>query len=375
MKKKGNFGIGLVIIALGFLFLIFGSSFVESSTKHSNTGVYYNSTSGSNYLLELHNLTLGRQRIAVESYPNLEVGSPEEKDVVFQSSSIKLLSNFLTKTDFEVRIPVKPDECIEYLLFYTSPDIESLSNDVIVTVNNDSVYVGRLDFTDIPILIPVPNNVSGNVLTVKVYVDKPRFFQVWKWNSLYLKNNKIVEVVRKKDNSEQSFRFYVLNPSLESLYVNLLVDCADSERGSTLEVLVNNYSLSKFSFDCEHLHNSKTISVPLNIVGRDNKITFRTDGYLKFSYNIKKVFFNDKFVYTFNLNNYNDIVDVVVRGDFDKETIDIKVNGHLMELDRNEIKSILPYLRIGVNQIEFLSKPLDIKEFYVEKVDWYYDED
>jgi hypothetical protein len=58
-------------------------------------------------------------------------------------------------------------------------------------------------------------------------------------------------------------------------------------------------------------------------------------------------------------------------GDFDKEIIDIKLNSQIMSLRRDEIKSIIQYLRFGTNELKILTKPVEIKEFIIEKNEFY----
>jgi len=40
-------------------------------------------------------------------------------------------------------------------------------------------------------------------------------------------------------------------------------------------------------------------------------------------------------------------------------------------LRRDEVLSIFPYLKLGVNQVRFLTKPLEIEEFVIEKAEYY----
>ena len=57
---------------------------------------------------------------------------------------------------------------------------------------------------------------------------------------------------------------------------------------------------------------------------------------------------------------------------YKKKTIDIRLNGQTMELDRDEIKSIIPYLRFGTNELKILTKPVEIKELIIEKNEFLY---
>lgn len=59
-------------------------------------------------------------------------------------------------------------------------------------------------------------------------------------------------------------------------------------------------------------------------------------------------------------------------GDFDKSVVDIKINNQQIVLVRNEIKSILNYLRIGTNEIKILNDKVEFKELVIENDRWNY---
>ena len=115
------------------------------------------------------------------------------------------------------------------------------------------------------------------------------------------------------------------------------------------------------------------MNVPLSILKNQgaNSIIMETEGYYKVAYSLNKIYFNDKDVYKFTINSFNDIVDVIIYGDFDKNVIDLRLNSQTFSLARDEIKSIIPYLRFGTNELRILTKPVEIEELIVEKNEFY----
>ena len=161
---------------------------------------------------------------------------------------------------------------------------------------------------------------------------------------------------------------------LERAYIEIVVSCDEVvEISHSIKIKVNDYIISDSNPLCTSKNSRISADIPLTVLkSSKNRIEFQTEGYYKMAYSFNKIYFNDEETYKFNINNFNDIIDVVMYGDFDKEVIDIKLNGQTMALKNDEIKSIIPYLRYGKNELIFLTKPVEIEEFIIEKNEFAY---
>jgi len=377
--KKGDIEVGIGIIILAFLFLLSGIFVDNSGTNNSNLKSNYNNTNNSMILFHLTNTIIGKQNKISEGFPNIEVGSPYETNVVYQTSSFALTANFLMHNIYQILLPLRKNYEIDHYLVYAKLNKSNGDDNVIVKINGLEGYKGNFKSTDIPIILtPVnsttitQNNKTKIVNKITFEINKPKFYQIWKWDDYTIKNLKIAEVAKKTNQKEKTFQFYVNKKNLERVTLGLTVDCADSETNNGLSIYVNNYSLYTISFNCQGRYSSKTLEIPLNILKNNNILTFKTNGYYKISYLINKIYYNNVSTYYFNINNFNSIVDVIMYGNFDQETLDLKINNKLVTLHRGETISILKYINYGVNRIYILDLPINIKNLYIQGINYYW---
>jgi len=371
--KKAVSEIGIGIMIMGVLLLL-GGIFNDSSF---DSGSKYKPTDGDdkydneNFLWYLNNTNLGRQVRETESFPNIELGSREKSDIIYIGNSFRLVSNMFSKNELEFDLSFAEPEDVSYILVYFKMDRLSGENPIIVNYNGRQVLKTLAKKSDLPLKIPVKINNPKNFTSMKISLEleKPPFYSLFNWNKVEFTDFKVLEVAEDKSNRDREFNFQIQNKEfLERVYIDLLVDCDNTNKVSdAIKVTVNDYIILNNNPDCRSKNTKITGSIPLNILNDEkNTVIFETDGFYKVGYGINKVYFNDKKNYKFNMNSYNGIGDVVMYGDFDRSYLDLRINSQTISLRRNEIKPILQYLRLGVNEIKILNDKVNIEELIIE---------
>ncbi len=388
VNKKASAQIGFGIMILAVLLLLGGlfvdsdkDSYIKAKNSNVNSDSSYNSGLPDNsYLFYLNETDIGRQKKVTESFPNIELGSKIEYNTVYIGNTFRLHANLFTKSIYGFDVYFSEVENVNNLMIYFTPERFFGSNDLVVKVNGREVIRTQARTNDLPIIIPkaflnsVNNSDSTNPLArITFELDKPKWYQIWKWNKFEVSELKVVEEKQDKENNQREFNFQVNDAFLENAYVDLAISCEDvKERSEAIKVEVNGYIISNHNPSCTSRYSKITANVPLNILSNEkNTLKLETTGYYKVAYSINKVYYNDQDVYKFTINSFDDIIDVVMYGDFDKDVIDLRLNGKTMSLNRDEIKSIVSYLRFGTNELKILTKPVEIKEFVIEKNEFY----
>jgi hypothetical protein len=376
-KAVNEVGVGIIIMAL-LLFL--GGVFIDSSVSSSDTNNNFESNE-ENILWKIENTNLGRQVKETESFPNMELGSREKVDIVYIGNSFRLNSNMFAKNVYEFDLTFKDPEDVTSILIYFNIDRVRGDNPIIVKYNGVQVMKTLAKSSDLPLSLPIRINNPENFTSMRVSfeVEKPAFYSLFNWNKIDFSGFKIAQVSEDLSNKNREFNFQIENDDfLENVYIDLLIDCDEVKIVSeAIKVTINGYIILNNNPNCQSSNSKISGNIPLNILNSDdgiNTILFETEGYYKVGYGINKVYFNDKKNYKFSLNNFNGVGDVIMFGDFDKSIIDIKINNHQINLVRNEITSILDYLRLGTNEIKILTDKVEIEELTIENDKWnYYD--
>ncbi len=383
-SKKGFNQVGIAIIAMAVLLLlggIFTSDDGGTSPNYNNyydynspDGIGYNVTNP-NYLFYLSDTTIGRDEKKVMTSANIELGSKKEYNTIYIGNNFLLNANPFTANSYSVDVNIRDvDEINGFLLYFKT--IRSGGN------ANLKVYLdGRLmsnnlarDF-DIPIYLNAYDLDNKSMVRITFQLEKPKWYQIFNWNKLEIDNLKVVEERENRDNKVRDFTFLTDFLNLDRVYMDLSISCENTKEVSEpIKVIVNGQIISNDNVDCSKRNNVKLVEIPLEVLDAsgNNKLEFQTDGYYKIAYALNKIYYNDQDLYLFNLNSFNDIIDVIIRGDFDKDVIDLRINSQTISLTRDEIKSVLPYLRYGVNEIKILTKPVEIKELIIEKNEFIY---
>lgn len=381
-KAINEVGIGIIVMAL---LLFVGAIFFDSPTTNQKQSFLQDKTNSnnidsqnnidSNYLFYLSEIDIGRQKKVTESFPNIELGAKEENNVIYVGNSFRLIANPFTKNSKTMNVNIRNPTEITELLIYFNPERASGDNELIIKFGNTEVSRTLARSSDIPIKVPVNiKNRNISYIPITFELEKPKFYSVFNWNKLDISELKIIEVRRDESNNFRDFDFTLNKEFLERLSIDLVISCDKvTETSEPIKVILNGYIIGNQNPNCLSRNNKMSINnVSLNVLGDVNRLIFETEGYYKVAYSINKIYYNDQETYKFNINSFNDIIDVVMYGDFDKDIIDIRLNGQTMTLGRDQVKSIVQYLRYGTNELIFLTKPLEIKEFIIERNEFSY---
>lgn len=310
------------------------------------------------------------EKKVTESYPNIELGSQEEYNTILRSNNFVLRSNPFRRSEFSVNVALKKPEEIEELLLSFGVDPKLENTQIVTLFNNKEVARNKAESIDMPYIIT--DNLR-NTSNLTLYLEKPKFYDIFNWNEISVQNLKLIEKEETPKTTKKEFTFQADKENLEETYIDLIVSCQSIEKISPpIKITINGYILSDANPTCTSRDNTITAQIPLQILNETNNLKLETTGYYKLAYNINKIYYNDKDVYYFTMNNFNDIIDVVMYGDFDQDPIDVKLNGKMLSLNRNEVQSIIAYLRYGTNELQFLTKPLEIEDFTIEKSEYLY---
>jgi hypothetical protein len=368
MKKKANIGLGILIMAVILLLggiLLSDNEFTWSSTK-DRVDLDELGYGDENTLFLLNDTSIGRQKKVTESFPNIEVGSKTTYENIYIGNSFTLNANPFTKNVQTIMIQNENYENTKYYYLYFNPKIVSGDNEMVIGVNGKKVAQIKGEDKEMPIILPKVNN---HTFYVSFNVIKPPFYSIFNWNKREISDVSVVAVNENLKNKEKLINFDMDLEELEKAYIDVIVSCKDTSRDllPALKVKVNDYILTDQNPDCSTRDNRLTLQIPLNILKENkNNLSFSTDGFYKLSYGINKIYYTDKQTYKFNVNNFNNIVDVIIYGEFDDDVIDLRINKKLISLQRDEIKSIIGYLRYGVNELKILNLPVDIEELRIE---------
>ena len=343
--KKATQALGIGIMAFALLLLLGGIisdtdfSYNEKNEYLENKDHRYgHELPEENYLFYINESDIGRQNIVRESYPNIELGSKEEFKTVYIANNIELKANPFTKTKVNLRITPSNRENLQKLLIYANPESISGKQDLLVYINGNLEAQISPKSNHFPItLTNIPQNSS---FTLTLELVKPKWYQLFNWNKLHLKDFRVVEVNQNEENNKREFNFHIEKDFLETVTIDLSISCENiKELSEAIEVKVNDYIISNQNPQCTSKHNRISAEVPLNILSNKiNTLELKTSGFYKVAYSINKVYFNDQQEYKFTINSFNDIIDVIMYGDFDREVIDIKLNTKILQLERDEIK-------------------------------------
>lgn len=381
INKKGLNQLGAGIIVMALLLFLSGLFSLDNSSQsnyiNSNNNYYSNNTSyDPNVLFSLQNQVIGKDYKQIISFSNVYLGSKEDYKVIYLGNSFYLHSNPFTVSEHTIQVSVDNISNVGslYLYFNTNRTGEENLN---VYVNGQLISSNKALPGDIPIVINknqikvFKNKTLENQIFITFKLSKPKFYDIFNWNTLKIYDLKVVEKELNNDNKKKSFRFKTDNPYLKSLYVDLVISCgkySGIEDAPPIYGLLNGQIVFQDNPNCKSSNTVLEKNIPLNLLNNGyNELTLSTNGYYKLAVRVNEIYFNDQDTYYFNVDNFNNINDIVIYGDFDQDVIDLYINDRLISLGRREVKSILPYLVYGLNKITILTKPVEIKNLYIRK--------
>lgn len=380
-NNKAANQVGVAIIAMAILLLL-GAIFIDDSSPNSKSNylnkkenLSKNTYPEESYIFYLNDTDIGRQKKVTENFPNIELGSKEEFNTIYIGNNFRLNANPFTSNPYSITLNIDKPKDVNSILIYFKSDRISGDNPVDVLINDNIILQSQMENRDNPIKIYITKDLnSNNSNKITFQIQKPKGYDIFNWNKLDISDLKVVELRQNKENNIKQFDFEVEKIDLERAYIDLVVSCDEiKEISEPIKVIVNGYIITDSNPKCTSKNTKITADIPLNVLkSSKNRLELETVGYYKVAYSFNKIYFNDQETYKFKVNNFNDIIDVVMYGDFDKEVIDIRLNNQTMSLKRDETKQILQYLRYGTNEIKFLTKPVEIEEFVIEKNEFAY---
>lgn len=373
--KNAQMQVGLAIIAMAILLFV-GGIFLNdgqtTGTKYKDSGyIGSNNTNCEDCIFYINETTIGKQVKETENTPNIQLGSEVEYTTLYAGNSFRLTGNMFTANQRTIRVSTEKPQDVRELLLYFTPERYAGDNELLVYINGKLVEQTPARAAQLPISIPI--QMRNTSIYVTLALVKPAWYELFNWNKMDINDFKVVAKTQDSQNGKKDFNFQVDKAYLEKMYIDLLISCKDQTKqfGPAIEVKVNDYIITNTNPDCTLTNKRITAEVPINILKDDkNTLTLSTPGHYTLAYSINKVYFNDQLKYTFTLSNFEDVLDLTMYGDFNPEMLDFKLNGHLLSLHRDDMMPVLDYVKLGKNEIQILTNPIEIKELRIEKDVW-----
>jgi hypothetical protein len=359
------------------LLLFFGGIFLDDSSFSGTSYRDYGHQGTLNIsdceycIFYINGTTIGKQVKETENFPNVQLGSQTEFSTILTGNSFRLTANMFNANSKTIRVPLENPQDVKELLIYFTPNRLSGDQELMIFVNGKFLEQTTAKATQLPITLPLQTKNTSIYLTFALV--KPAWYSLFNWNKLDVDDMKILAKTQDTTSNTKKFNFQAQKENLEKAYIDLLISCKDETKaiGEPIQVKVNGYILADTNPDCTISNKKITVDVPINILIEDkNLLEMTTTGYYKAAYSINKIYFNDKQTYTFNLNNFDDIIDLKMYGEFNPENLDMRINGKLFSISTDEMKSIIDYVKLGKNEIKILTKPVEIEELRIEKDEW-----
>jgi hypothetical protein len=388
MKTKkaiiNPFSIGIILFLFLLIFVLFSD--IETNNNSNDKYSYLNNKEKTSSItsideeidpskiFKLGKTYIGKEKTVVENSEYFELGAIE-RFLQLHSGSFNLKKKLFGSSFYYFEIPIENKKFLDSLLFYFEPEYLSGSDAMFnININNLKFIKTPIDAKNTPIKIKLDNTTkNADSLKIEISILNDGFFS---FPNVRINDFKVLGKMLSDKNSKKDFYFQTNLRSIDELDLELIVRCRDKKEYGFVDISINENLIETLIPNCNLGEEVINIPIPLSILDGDkNKLTFETDSFFQISYNLNSKYLEQGNVYRFTINNFNDFLDIVVYGNFDKEVIDIKVNSKTLSLKKDEVLSIFPYLKIGVNQVKILTSPLEIEEFVVEKVDYYNSDD
>lgn len=366
-EKKANIQLGMGILFFALLLLLGG--ILSDKTPSDPGNQDDNNISNEQYLFLLESAHLGSQNRVIENYPNFELGAKIENNIIFKGNSFRLNANPFTNNQHSIRLQSPNPENVKHYLLYFSIDQISGSETIIISNKDSNEEIARVNPKNINTPIIINEKPINKSLNLGFEINKPSWYQIFNWNKIDIEDTRVVEISQDTEKKKRDFNFEINKNHLDKVFFNFLISCPKvTQTTASIKITVNNYIISNSNPDCISRNTRINAEVPLNILKHGkNNLSLETPGHYTLTYNLNKVFFNDQTSYKFVINNFNNISDAILYGEFDKDVVDLRINSKLISLKRNEFVSIFEHLKLGTNEIEILTKPVEIKKLAIEK--------
>jgi hypothetical protein len=378
-KTINEIGVGIILMAI---LLLLGNLLVDNTQTNSKNKNYFDSDSeenlvynSENYFFRISETTIGKQQTEIETYSNIYLGTKTEFKTIYLGNTFYLHSNPFNSNINSIKLDLKKyRNNTKSLLLYFDTERNG-DEDLKIFANGQLVSRNKATSKDIPILIIEPKkylNENSSKLIISFQLNKPSWYDFFNWNKVEIRNLKIVQEIENNDYKEKIINFNIDRTNLKNLIVDMTISCSEysgKEIAPPIIGLLNDQEVFSENPNCISRFTKITANIPSSILKNiDNELKITTSGFYKVALRLKQVYYNEQDIYYFNVNSFNDFYDAFLFGDFDKNAIDLRLNGKYISLKRGEGKSVITYLRHGVNEIEILTKPIEIKNLYIEKI-------
>lgn len=390
-SKKGNM-VGFAIIGLAFLLLLGSLTTSDNSSSSSGGG---SSGSGSNnnnnnngisnvdlensILFQINDTTLGKEVIDISNYPNMKIGSSKDYEQIYYRNNVVIKDSAFSENRLHIEIEDKITNSDDFLgLLVMGYPINGVFTSPIGLYINNNLYTSENKASNMPIFINRNDlNKTSNVITLAT--QNIEWYQIGKENRQEFSEIIIQAVSKNSLYSSRTIEFLTNTDKehLNTLRLKLSVKCPPGEDGSTpIEGYVNGFKVLSQNPTCASANARGTVlsaTVPITILKNSeddekNSLFLETFGTYETSLQIEEVSFNDEYTYTFYLNNNNDLYDVILFADFDREFLDIQINSYRFEIPRKQTVSIKNKLRSSQNVLTIHEIPTEIKQFTIEQI-------
>ena len=370
-KKAFNpFAIGLIL----FVFLIAFFLLVEEENNLNIGGFSKDDLTDeeikANKLFFLEDKTLGKLAIISQDYKDVVIGKLEESDIIFSSNSFRLNSNPFTSNEVLLEFDIFDAKNTKEILIYFSEEYITGSNQIIqVSVNDLKTTKTILSSENSPIRVNFDRNLKTiEDVRLKIKLEDVSLFDIFNWNKVDINDLSVVQTKVSDENLDTKFLFDVDLKDVKSSNVKVYLECLE-DFSNKIFMYVNDNIFSNINPKCSGEVEEYNLNIPLDyLYDGKNELLINTTSLYKMTFSIQNEYFERKNSNTFNINSFKDLFDIVMYGDFNKQKLNVKINDDVLELDLNEVKSVIQYLNFGVNKITFLDDEIEIYEFSIEKI-------
>lgn len=394
-SRKANM-VGFAIIGLAVLLLL-GSvatdpdSVVSEGSSGSNSGGGSNSDSNGDYeienfdiinerLFQLNSTILGKEEVEIQTYPNIKIGSAVEYEELKQEKEIILRQGAFNSNEFSLTLnrDILDNEDFMYLLVVVQSPKSSFDSSLGLFINQN-LYSTYEKSSLFPVKIERSSfqKNQDNIITIKT--PPVEWYELFSKSEQILNEIRVIGVFQDSRYSQRDIDFLINSDdedNLNFLRMKLSVVCPQGEDGSNnIEAFVNNFKVLSQNPTCLSNSAGSTVlsaQIPTQILNLENDakntILLDTQGRYDTSLQIEEVYFNDNYEHSFYINRGSDVEDVIIFGDFDKESLDLKINSHRFTIQRRQTQSIKTKLRSGRNELVIYDRPIEIEDLIIEQI-------
>ena len=375
-QKQESIKVIVGMAVLVFMFLA-GTFFIgkspvqdnpEPSTGNGNDN-YEREEPLEDYILYINDSYLGKSQTKVDPFPNIHLGIQKEHRKIVEHQGFELSSSPFSNNYYVLDLQLEDSKNVKELLIYFSPNNLKGNPRIIVKTQNTGTS-SYLRSGDTPLILGGIFNTSTSIL---FKIERPKWYNLFTRDKAEIENLQVLANYENREEMTKTYNFDIQKEHLQQAFIELLVACDNKKTISdAIKIELNGYIIANTNPDCLTRIKKVTAKIPLNILKENrNTLEFETKGFYTFSYTINKIYLNEQKQYPFLIKDFNGLYDIIIRGDFDQEIISILINNKKINLARDNITSIIQYVRLGTNTLEFRENELYVKELYIQETNYW----